>query len=68
MPIALRNYLNTFNKGSSTCLRQEILKQQEFYQGYSRELSGDFDWIRHSVYTLLRLYESNKLKKAHKES
>ncbi|KAG0735103.1 hypothetical protein G6F57_013052 [Rhizopus arrhizus] len=34
----------------------------------SHELSSDFDWIRHSIYTLLRLYESDKLKKAHRES
>lgn len=68
MPLALRDYLNSFNKTTATDIRREIFKSQEFDKNYSHELSSDFDWIRHSIYTLLRLYESDKLKKAHRES
>ncbi|KAG1379485.1 hypothetical protein G6F61_004902 [Rhizopus arrhizus] len=68
MPLALRDYLNSFNKTTATDIRREIFKSQDFDKNYSHELSSDFDWIRHSIYTLLRLYESDKLKKAHRES
>ncbi|KAG1138233.1 hypothetical protein G6F37_013368 [Rhizopus arrhizus] len=56
MPLALRDYLNSFNKTTATDIRREIFKSQDFDKNYSHELSSDFDWIRHSIYTLLRLY------------
>lgn len=68
MPLTLRDYLNSFNKTTATDIRREVFKSQNFDNDYNRELSSDFDWMRHSIYTLLRLYESEKLKKAHKES
>ncbi|KAI9327878.1 hypothetical protein BD770DRAFT_334338 [Pilaira anomala] len=68
MPLALCNCLNSFNKTTTTAIRREIFKTQDFDKNYSFELSSDFDWIRHSIYTLLRLYESDKLKNAHTES
>lgn len=63
MPLALRGYLDSCSKTTVTDIRCEIFKSQDFDKNYSHELSSDFDWIRHSVYTLLRLYESDKLKK-----
>ncbi|KAI8968192.1 hypothetical protein BDF20DRAFT_827803, partial [Mycotypha africana] len=68
MPLSLRDYLNSFNKTAAADIRREIFTSQEFDKNYSHDLSSDFDWIRHSVYTLLRLYESDKLKKPHRES
>lgn len=56
------------NKTTTDDIRREIFKKQNFDVNYSSDLSEDFDWIRHSVYTMLRLYESDKLKKAHRES
>ncbi|ORE13506.1 hypothetical protein BCV71DRAFT_277992 [Rhizopus microsporus] len=68
MPLTLRGYLNSFNKTTTIDIRHEIFKSQNFDENYSRNFSGDFDWITHSIYTLLRLYESDKLKKVHRES
>jgi hypothetical protein len=67
MLVVLRDYLNNFNRTTAADLRHEIFKSRDFDGNYDRELSNDFDWIRYSVYSLLREYESNKLNKSHKE-
>ncbi|CAO3698990.1 unnamed protein product [Rhizopus microsporus] len=54
MPLTLRGYLNSFNKTTTIDIRHEIFKSQNFDENYSRNFSGDFDWITHSIYTLLR--------------
>ncbi|GAA5806713.1 hypothetical protein MFLAVUS_000061 [Mucor flavus] len=45
------------NKTTTDDIRREIFKKQNFDVNYSSDLSEDFDWIRHSVYTMLRFQE-----------
>lgn len=68
MPTELRDYINSFNKNSIQELRSQIFKPQEFDQAYNHEDSHDYDWVRFTVYALLREYESGSLKEEHSEA
>jgi hypothetical protein len=67
MPVPLRNYINSFNKTNAKELRQQIFSAQAFDQDYDHSTSHDFDWVRCTVYQLLREYEAGTLKKHHSE-
>lgn len=56
MPTELRDYINSFNKNSIQDLRSQIFQSQEFDQEYSHKDSHDHDWVRFTIYALLREY------------
>ncbi|KAI8875213.1 hypothetical protein K501DRAFT_171311 [Backusella circina FSU 941] len=68
MPIELRDYINSFNKNSIQELRSQIFQLQEFDQEYSHKDSYDYDWVRSTIYALLREYGSDSLKEEHSEA
>ncbi|KAI9247285.1 hypothetical protein EDC94DRAFT_637564 [Helicostylum pulchrum] len=68
MPTELRDFINSFNKNSIQELRSQIFQSQEFDQEYSHKDSHDYNWVRFTVYALLREYESGSLKEEHSEA
>ncbi|KAG0899585.1 hypothetical protein G6F33_013194 [Rhizopus arrhizus] len=68
MPTELRDYINSFNKNSIQELRRQIVQSQEFDQEYSHKDSHDYDWVRFTIYSLLREYEAGSLNKEHREA
>lgn len=67
MPVPLRSYINSFNKANANDIRQQSWTPQPFDQDYDHNESHDFDWVRFTVYSLFREYESVSLKKLHNE-
>ncbi|CAB4407224.1 unnamed protein product [Rhizophagus irregularis] len=63
----LATYLNTFRPGTTAELRQLVFRQEAMDQNFDRQKDFDRDWIRNTVYNLLREYEANSLKKDHLE-
>jgi hypothetical protein len=55
-------YLNKYNLTTTTALRQQI-----FTQPLDEDYSQDMDWIRFTVYSLVREYESDNFKRSHSE-
>ncbi|KAG0929241.1 hypothetical protein G6F57_012745 [Rhizopus arrhizus] len=68
LPNEIREYLNKFNCQSTNALRSVLYEKQSWEENYQRDQHFDLDWIKHSVYTLLRQYESGSLKKDHLEN
>jgi hypothetical protein len=61
-------YLNKFNCKSTTDIRKVLNEKQSWEECYDREKHFDLDWIKHSVYTLVRGYENSSLMKDHLEN
>ncbi|CAI2165885.1 18039_t:CDS:10 [Funneliformis geosporum] len=67
MPIDLLKYLNSFRKYNTQDLRKLVLETQSWDMPFNRDTHFDFDWIRNSIYNLLREYEAKNLEKGHLE-
>jgi hypothetical protein len=63
----LITYLNSFNLQTESATRKQIFTPAHFDEAYDKNTSNDFDWIRCTVYNLLREYESNNLSVLHSE-
>jgi hypothetical protein len=63
MPIQLRDYLNKYNLTTTAALRQQIFTLVPLNENYYQ----DMDWIRFTVYSFVREYESNNFKRPHNE-
>ncbi|CAO3702545.1 unnamed protein product [Rhizopus stolonifer] len=63
MPIKLRNYLNKYNVTTTTALRQKLFTSEPLDEDYFQ----DMDWIRFTVYSLVREYESKSFQQSHSE-
>lgn len=63
MPTALRDYLNQYNLTTTAALRQKIFSVEPLDPEYSQ----DINWIKYSVYSFVREYDSGNLKRAHSE-
>ncbi|KAL7310038.1 hypothetical protein PS15m_010846 [Mucor circinelloides] len=57
LPTDLANYINSFNCDSAKELRTQLLKVQD-----------DFDWVKHTIFSFVRLYESGNIKRTQKEA
>ncbi|KAI7901736.1 uncharacterized protein BX663DRAFT_456665 [Cokeromyces recurvatus] len=63
MPTKLRDYFNKYNLTITTALRQKIFTPEQLDENYSQ----DMDWIRFTVYSFVREYESESFKRPHSE-
>ncbi|CAG8793502.1 17518_t:CDS:10, partial [Cetraspora pellucida] len=63
----LLTYLNSFRPRTTAELRRLVFRQEAMDQNFDRQKDFDRDWIRNTVYNLLREYEANSLKKDHLE-
>ena len=63
MPSKLRDYFNKYNLTTTTALRQKIFAPEQLDEEYSQ----DMDWIRFTVYSFVREYESESFKRSHSE-
>ncbi|RCH79976.1 hypothetical protein CU097_002841, partial [Rhizopus azygosporus] len=64
----LANYINGFNCDSTKDLRTQLLKVQDWEHDYDPKKYYDFDWVKHTIFSFVRLYESGNLKKIQKEA
>ncbi|GET03382.1 C2H2-type zinc finger transcription factor [Rhizophagus clarus] len=67
IPKELLTYLNSFRPKTTADLRRLVFRQEDMDQNFDRQKDFDRDWIRNTVYNLLREYEANSLKKDHLE-
>ncbi|ORE08346.1 hypothetical protein BCV72DRAFT_203838, partial [Rhizopus microsporus var. microsporus] len=49
IPVTLGDYLNRFNKNSTTQIRKEVFRPMEFDSNFDPKRHFDYDWIRSSV-------------------
>ncbi|KAI7899290.1 uncharacterized protein BX663DRAFT_564104 [Cokeromyces recurvatus] len=68
IPEKLATYINAFNLTNTQNLRDELLKAQDWKSNYSINKDYDLDWVKHTIYSFVRLYESGNLKTVHKEA
>ncbi|ORX56260.1 hypothetical protein DM01DRAFT_1388497, partial [Hesseltinella vesiculosa] len=61
------NALISVNVTSTSDLRKAVLKTHPWDENYNKNIHGDLDWVRNSMYNLLRLYESDELEHPHLE-
>ncbi|KAI8050735.1 hypothetical protein BDF21DRAFT_482448 [Thamnidium elegans] len=72
IPTKLRDYFNKYNLTTTTALRQKIFTSEqldeEYPQGYIVCIyHQDMGWIRLTVYSFIREYESESFKRSHSE-
>jgi len=63
----LLSYLNSFRPEPTADLRRLVFRQEVMDQNFDRQKDFDRDWIRNTVYNLLREYEADSLAKDHLE-
>jgi hypothetical protein len=68
IPKELATYINAFNLTNVKDLRTELLKVHDWEINYSIDKEHDLDWVKHTIHSFVRLYESGNLKTIHKES
>lgn len=68
LPTDLANYINGFNCDNAKELRAQLLKVQDWEHNYDSKKYHDFDWVKHTIFSFVRLYESGNLKKIQKET
>ncbi|KAG1145006.1 hypothetical protein G6F37_012212 [Rhizopus arrhizus] len=62
-----KKYLNKFSCQNASEVRDALNETQEWEKSYDRSKSFDLDWIKHSIYTLLREYEDGSFEFDHNE-
>ncbi|RUP43198.1 hypothetical protein BC936DRAFT_137490, partial [Jimgerdemannia flammicorona] len=67
VPRDLLLYLDSFRMGTTADLRRLVFRQEAMDQNFDRHKDFDRDWIRNTVYNLLREYEADSLTKKHLE-
>ncbi|KAG1048225.1 hypothetical protein G6F43_009372 [Rhizopus delemar] len=68
MPMPLRNYIASFNKKNTNEIRDVIDTRQPWQINYDIKDYGDYDWVRSSVYNMLREYEAGSFDHSHHET
>lgn len=68
IPEELATYINNFNCNNVKDLRSELLKPHQWENEYNINTHHDLDWVKHTIHSFVRLYESGNLKIVHKES
>ncbi|KAG9287625.1 hypothetical protein G9A89_023975 [Geosiphon pyriformis] len=67
VPQDLLLYLDSFRTRTTADLRRLVFRQEAMDQNFDRHEDFDRDWIRNTVYNLLREYEADSLTKEHLE-
>ncbi|RUP52108.1 hypothetical protein BC936DRAFT_141103 [Jimgerdemannia flammicorona] len=67
VPWDLLQYLDSFRMRTTTDLRRLVFRQEAMDENFDRHKDFDRDWIRNTVYNLLREYEADSLTKKHLE-
>ena len=67
LPDDFKKYLNKLNCQNSSEVRDVLNETQEWEKTYNRSKSFDLNWIKHSIYTLLREYEDGSFEVDHNE-
>ncbi|KAG0908193.1 hypothetical protein G6F33_009912 [Rhizopus arrhizus] len=67
LPDDFKKYLNKLNCQNSSEVRDVLNETQEWEKSYNRSKSFDLNWIKHSIYTLLREYEDGSFEVDHNE-
>jgi len=67
MPQDLLIYLGSYRASTISDLRILVSKSEPWHSPYDRQRDFDRDWIKSTVYNLLRKYEANSLEKDHLE-
>jgi predicted nuclease of restriction endonuclease-like RecB superfamily len=68
LPDDIKQYLNKFNRQSTADIRSVLNEKQSWEEYYDHKKHFDLDWIKHSVYTLVKEYENGSLMKDHLEN
>lgn len=68
LPQKFADFLNTFNLTNSVDLRRLLLVVNDWETDYNIDMHHDLDWIKYTIYSFVRLYESEALKCKHEES
>ncbi|KAG1170218.1 hypothetical protein G6F70_007725 [Rhizopus microsporus] len=63
-PDAILQHMNHFNLTSANQLRTALNNNHTFYNNPDK----DIDWINHTIYSLVREYESGNMKRTHSET
>jgi hypothetical protein len=63
-PDTILQHMNHFNLTSENQLRTALNNNHTFYN----HLDKDIDWINHTIYSLVREYESGNMKRTHSET
>lgn len=63
----LRDYLNQYNKTTTSDIRKEVFKQMEMDENFNPKEHFDYDWIRNTCYNLLMEFEAGSLQTSHNE-
>ncbi|KAG0187448.1 hypothetical protein DFQ28_006306, partial [Apophysomyces sp. BC1034] len=67
LPDELRHCINSFNKNNLLDIHRAVMAKQPWEMNYNKTTDSGFDWIKNTMYNLLRLYESHRLKSSHLE-
>lgn len=68
LPEDFAEYLNKFNLSSTEELREQLRIVNGWESHYNIDESHDLDWVKHTIHTYVRLYESQALENMHEES
>lgn len=61
IPEKLATYINAFNLTNIQDLRTELLKVHDWEINYSIDNDHDLDWVKHTIHSFVRPYESGNL-------
>lgn len=69
LPTDPANYINnSFNCDSAKELRTQLLRVQDWKHDYDSKKYHDLDWVKYTIFSFVRLYESGNPKKIQKEA
>ncbi|CAO3576134.1 unnamed protein product [Absidia cylindrospora] len=58
LPNDFKEYINSFAENDCTKLRQKLDTKWPWQENYDMSKHGDYDWLRNTVYNLVREYEA----------
>jgi hypothetical protein len=67
IPEDLQGYINHFSCNNLKDLRMRLVDTQAWEREYDINKHHDLDWTKHTMYSYIRLYESEKLNTVQKE-
>jgi hypothetical protein len=67
LPDDLREYINSFSENDCGKLRQKVDTSWPWQADYDLSKNGDYDWVRNTVYGLVREYEADNFSHDHLE-
>lgn len=65
IPKELATYINASNITNVKDLRAELLRAHDWEINYNIDKDHDLDWVKHTIHSFVRLYESGNLKIVH---